>query len=147
MLVRLHVDAIRAVVELEVVHVLRPEEHLQRAGDLAERQPERQRALAVDRDLQLRIVGRERAEQPGPKLGRLVAGADHRLSRLRQPVDVSAALIEHLELEPAESAQARDRRRRKADDDRARDAKEWSADPREHRLHRMLVAHRAPRTA
>ena len=70
LLVGLHVDAVRAVVELEVVHVLRPEEDLQRARDLAERQPERERALAVDRDLQLRVVRGERAEQsPGRSLG------------------------------------------------------------------------------
>ena len=63
LLVGLHVDAIRAVVEVEVVHVLRAEEDLQRVRDLAERHAERQRALPIDRDLKLRIVGGERAEQ------------------------------------------------------------------------------------
>ena len=62
-LVGLHVDAVGAVVEIEVVHVRRPQVDLHRAGDLADRQAEAARLVAVDVDGQLRIVRRERAEQ------------------------------------------------------------------------------------
>ena len=147
LLIGLHVDAVRAVVELEVVHVLRPEEDLQRARDLAERQPERERALTIDRDLQLRVVRGERAEQARPQLRRLVAGADNRLRRLREARDVAAALIEDLEFEAAEPAQPLDRRRREADDDRAGNAEQRSADASEHGLHRMRRRRSDRRTA
>src|SRR5688572_32082886 len=63
LLFRLDVDAIRPVVELEIVHVLRAQQDLHGARDLVERQAERERTLPVDCDLQLRIVRRERAER------------------------------------------------------------------------------------
>ena len=87
LLIGLDVDAIGAVVELEVVHVLRPEEDLQRARDLAERQPQRQRALPVDRHLQLRIVGGERAEERRPQQRRL------RCRRRRPPASPAASRV------------------------------------------------------
>ena len=133
-LLGLHVDAVCAVVELEVVHVLRAEQDLHRAGDFVERQAQRQRPLAVDRDLQLRIVRGERAEQPPHDAG-LVSGPGNGLRGGRPGCVMSCAgLIEHLELEPAEPAQARNRRWGEADDDRARQAEERPAEPPEHRL-------------
>ena len=58
LLVALHVHAIRAVVEVEVVHILRPQQHRQRVGHLADRQAERPRLVAIDRDDELRVVRR-----------------------------------------------------------------------------------------
>ena len=49
----------------------------------------------------------------------LITGVDQALRRRRQPVDVAARLIEHLELEPAEQGQSLDARRRERRDDPA----------------------------
>ena len=58
-LVGLHVDAVGAVVEVEIVDVRRAEEHLQRVGDLAQRQAQAARLVAIDFDDELRVVGAE----------------------------------------------------------------------------------------
>ena len=50
LLIGLHVDAIGAVVEVEVVDVLRAEQHRQRVGHLADRQAQAARAVAIDLD-------------------------------------------------------------------------------------------------
>ncbi len=69
--VGLHVHAVAAVVEVEVVHVGRAHEDLQGVGDLAERHLQPLRLLAVDRHQELGIVGGEAAEeaaQVGPRV-------------------------------------------------------------------------------
>ena len=72
LLIGLDVDAVRAVVEVEVVDVRRPQQDLHRVGDVAERMPRLLRLLAIDVDDELRIVGGELREQPG-QARRLVA--------------------------------------------------------------------------
>ena len=120
LLLGLHVDPIRAVVELEVVDVLRPEQDLHRARDLVERQSQRQRPLPIDRDLQLRIVGGERAEEAAARTPDWLPALATAWVALRQLPDVLSGLIQHLELEAAEPAQSRNRRRSESDDDGAR---------------------------
>ena len=110
MRLRLHVDAVRPVVELEVVYICGPEERLQRTGHLGERQAGRERPLSVDRDNELRVVCRERREH-ALEQRRLVRRAHDGVSAAGQRADVGARLIEHLEFEPAEAAQARNGRR------------------------------------
>ena len=83
LLIALHVHAIGAVVEVEVVHILRPEQHRQRVGHLADRQAERPRLVAIDRDDELRIVGRKGREQSG-HASRLIAGGRHLLRHVAQ---------------------------------------------------------------
>ena len=73
--IRLHVDAVRTVVEVEVVDVGRSEQHLQRSRDAAQRETEAFRLLAIDVDDNLRIVRRELREQRREP-GRLVALRD-----------------------------------------------------------------------
>ena len=73
--------------------------------------------------------------------------ATNGLKSLRQRVDVRAGLIENLEFETAEAAQARDRRRVEGDDDRTGNRKERTADPPQHRLQHVVAAPCADRTA
>jgi hypothetical protein len=61
---RLHIPAVRAVVQVEIVHVARSQHHRQGVGHLANRQPDAARAIAVDLDDELRIVAVEAAEEP-----------------------------------------------------------------------------------
>ena len=109
LLLGLDVDAVGPVVELEVVHVLRAEQDLHRAGDLVERQPSasaRWRSIVTCScgSFAVNVLNRPRttpdwlppAQWPGS---------------LRQVGDVLSGLIEDLELEPAEPAQAGNRRR------------------------------------
>src|SRR5258708_28673542 len=66
--VGLDVDAVGAVVELEIVHVRRPKERLHRVRDLAERQARGEGALPVDTDQPLRVVCGERPKDtPEPR--------------------------------------------------------------------------------
>ena len=62
LLVGLHVDAIRAIVEIEVVDVLRSHIDLQGRGDLRERHVQALRLFAIDRNQILRIARTEVAE-------------------------------------------------------------------------------------
>ena len=136
-LIGLHVDAIGAVVEIEVVDVLRAEEHLQGVGDLAHRQSKTARPVAIDVDDELRIVGAKRREQARDPAA-LVAGCDQRLCRARQPGDVAAGLVEHFELEAAEHRQPLNGWRRKRHDHAARNAEQLTAHAIEHGVERLL---------
>ena len=59
-LVRLDEDAIGAVVEVEIVDVLRTHEDAESGGDLRERNVHRLGFRAINGDEHLRVVGRER---------------------------------------------------------------------------------------
>ncbi len=63
LLVGLDVHPVGAVVEVEVVHVLRPEEDLEGVRHFLEGQPEAARLVTVDVDHELRVVGPETREQ------------------------------------------------------------------------------------
>ena len=139
LLIGLHVDAIRPVVEVEVVHVRRAEQNLHRVRDVAERHPEALRLLAIDRHDELRIVRRELREERR-EARRLVPLADQLLRRGREVFDRAAALIEQLVREPAELAEAVDRRRQKRNHHRAGDLAERAEQLADDRLRRMLLA-------
>ncbi len=70
-LVSLHVNAIGAAVEVEVVDVGRTHVDLQRVGDLLDRHLQAARLRAIDLYHELRIVGGERAEQAAQILARV----------------------------------------------------------------------------
>ena len=119
LLVGLHVHAVGPVVEVEVVHVGRAQEHLERVRDLAQRQAQAARLVAVDVHHQLRVVRPERREEADhlPGLSRLgLQGGD----RVGQARHVAARLVEQLVLESAEDRQALDARRREGDHEGAR---------------------------
>src|SRR6185437_15752482 len=101
----LHVDAICAVVVVEVVDVLRTHEDVQRGGDLRQGNAERLGLVAVHGDQHLRIVGGKLSEDAGELLNAL-AGGDN---LVRHGVEVreraGASVFEH-ELESAERADA-----------------------------------------
>ena len=113
--VGLHVDAIRPVVEVEIVHVRRPQQNLHRLRDVAERDAEALRLLAIDRHDELRIVGRELREH-AREARRLVRLPRQVARGVGEILDRAAGLVEQLVLEPAEVAEARDRRRQERKD-------------------------------
>src|SRR6185295_6132958 len=103
-------DAIRAIVEIEVVDVLRSEKHRQRRRHFTKRQAKAARLVAIDIDQQLRIVGPELAERPH-HLAALIGGAHHSKRRCGERTDVALSrLIEDFKLESAEGAETLDRR-------------------------------------
>ena len=62
-LIGLHVNAIRAIVEVEIVHILRAHVDAEGLRDLADRHSDGFRLLAIDLHQLLRIVGGEAGEQ------------------------------------------------------------------------------------
>ena len=70
-LVGLHVNAIGAIVEIEVVDVRRAHVHLQRVADLLDGHLQAAGLGAIDVHHELRIVGREGAEQAAEILARV----------------------------------------------------------------------------
>jgi hypothetical protein len=139
LLIALHVDPVRAVVEVEVVHVLRAEQHRQRIRHLANGQAERSRLVAIDRDDELRIVRRERREQSG-HASRLVTRARHLLGDARKLGDLAAAKVENLHLESAERGDALNRRRCDWNDHCAGNAEHLAAQSIQHSIERVLCA-------
>ena len=63
LLVGLHVDAIRAIIEVEIVHVGRAHVDAQRVGDLRERDVQALGFFAIDGHQILRIIGGKGGEQ------------------------------------------------------------------------------------
>ena len=118
LLVGLHVDAVGAVVEVEVVHVGRAQEDLQRVGDLAQRQVEAARLVAVDVDHELRVVGAEAREEARPPARSGSPRPASAAAALGQARDVAARLVEQLVLEAAEDGEALDAGRRERDHQR-----------------------------
>ena len=96
LLVRLDVDAVGAVVELEIVHVGRAQERLHRGRDLAQRHAGAQRPLPIDADHELRIVRGERREDAAQQW-RPGGGPHDAVGAARERADVGARLIEHLD--------------------------------------------------
>ena len=139
LLIGLHVNAVRAVVEIEVVDVGGPEQDLHGVRDVRHRDAQALGLLAVDVHDELRIVRRELREEPGQP-GRLVALGDQLVGRGLQPLDLPAALVEQLVRKATELPQALNRRRQKRDDHRARDLAEGAEELSDEDLRGMLVA-------
>ena len=121
LLVGLHVHAVGAVVEVEVVHVGRAQEHLERVRDLAQRQVQAARLVAVDVDHELRVVGAEAREEPDDPAA-LVGAGGQGAGGVGQAGDLPARLVEQLVLEAAEDGEALDAGRRERDHQRPRNA-------------------------
>ena len=109
-LVGLHVHAIGAIVEIEIVHVRRAQVDLQRVGDLLDGHLQAARLGAIDVHDELRIVGGEGAEQAAEVLAP-VSFAHQILRDVVELLDRVAALVLHLEGEAAKGADAGDGRR------------------------------------
>ena len=109
-LVGLHEDAIGAVVEVEVIDVLRAHEDAEGAGDLRERNIHRLGLLAVDGDQHLRVIGRVGGDQAG-ELPARIACAHNLVSDAGHVGEGVGALIQKHELEAAIAADAGDRGR------------------------------------
>ena len=128
-LIGLHVNAIGAIVEVEIVHVLRAHVDAERLRDLADRHSDGLGLFAIDLHQLLRIVGREAGEQSSQILALAAAGND----LVRNRVDVLqrvAAQILQLKLESAEASDAVDGRRFKRHHDGSGNAKKFWRDAR-----------------
>ncbi len=139
LLVRLHVDAVRTVVEVEIVDVGRTEQHLHRVGDVAQRHAEALGLRAVDVNQQLRIVGGELREQTREPR-RLVRLTDQLIGGRFEILDRPAALIEQFVGEAAERAETVDRRRQNRKDLRAGNLAETAEQLSDDRLRRFARA-------
>src|SRR5208337_959877 len=105
----LDVNAIGAVVEVKIVDVGRAQVNLQRVGNLLHGHLQAERLAAVDVDHELRIVGRERTEEPRQG-GIGVAIAGDLLGNIIEVLYGVAAFVLDLEGETAEAADTRDGR-------------------------------------
>ncbi len=104
LLVGLHIDAIGAVVEVEVIHIGRSHVSAQRSRNLRQGYAHRQRLLPVYGDGELRVVGGKSGVQAAQPRGRILRRCNH---RMRHSIDVSKgiapAVLQH-ELEAADAS-------------------------------------------
>ncbi len=126
LLIRLHVHAVRPVVEIEIVHVHRTHEHLKSIGNLAQRHLQALGLFAVDPHQILRVVGGEAGEK-SRDLSALIALAHQLVGRIRNGLQGVASQVLQLIREPSESAQTLHRGRVKRHDESARNAQQWTA--------------------
>ena len=104
-LVGLHVDAVRAVVEVEVVHILRPHVNAQGLGYLADGYADRFGLLTIDLH-QLLWIGRRVAGKQSSKVLALAAGGHDLVGDVVQVLESVPAQVLQLELESAEAPDA-----------------------------------------
>ena len=109
-LVGLNVDAIGAIVEIEIVDVRRAHVDLQGVADLLDGYLQAARLGPIDVHHELRIVGGEGAEQAAEVLAR-IAVPHQTLGDVIKLFDRVSALVLYFESEAAEAADAGDRRR------------------------------------
>src|SRR5207237_5168459 len=106
-LIGLHVNAIRAIIEVEVVHILRAHVNTQRLSNLADGDANGLGFFAIDLHQLLRIIRRESGEQSSQILPLAAAGND----LVRDGVDVLqgvATQILQFKLKSAKAADAMD---------------------------------------
>ena len=103
----LHVDAITAVVEVEIVDVLRAHEDLEGVRDLTERNAEGFGLIAVNADQHLGIVGGKAGAELGDVFA-LIAFGDQEVRCAVEVGEGVAAAILQLKLEAAKQAEALD---------------------------------------
>ena len=123
-LVRLNVDTIGTIVEIEIVHVFRAHVNAERLRDLADGHADGFGLLTIDLDKLLGIVRGVAGEKAAQVLA-LTAGSDNFVRRGIEILQRVAAEILKLELESAEAADALNGRRLESHDDRARDAEKF----------------------
>ncbi len=108
-LIGLHVNAVRAIVEIKVIHIHRAHVHLQRIGNLVQRHLQALGLFPVDVHQVLRIVRGEAGKKSG-KVGARPALQCHLIRGVRQRLQRVATLVFQYELESAELAQSLDGR-------------------------------------
>ncbi len=126
--ISLYVDAVGAVVELEVVDVLRTHVDAEGVVDLRERNADGLGFVAIDGDDQLRVVGGEAGVEAGDASVRITASADDLVSDAIEIGEGVATFILQLELEAAEAADTLNGWRRESDDKASGDAEELGLD-------------------
>jgi hypothetical protein len=89
-LIGLNVDAIRAVVVVEVVDILRTHEDIEGRGNLGQRDAHRFRFWAINCDQQLRVAGGEAREKPREAEFRIPARSD---DAVRNLVEVGEGIL------------------------------------------------------
>ncbi len=137
--VGLNEDAIGPIEVIEVIDVERAEVDLERVEDVAERNAERFRLLAIDIDHELRaVVAEGRKDRAQVRIA--IGGADDPIRGVRQRVEPERPRVFQLELIAAEVADALNRRRREREDLRLRNLGELRIEHViEDRRERMLV--------
>ena len=128
LLVGLHVDAIGAVVEVEVVDVARAHEGAEGRSDLAEGDAHGLGLLAVDGDEKLRVVGGEGGVHAGEAGAGSAALTDDGVGDAVDVAEGVAAAVLQDELEAADGADAGDGGRLSGEGDAAGNAEELGAD-------------------
>ena len=126
--VGLDVDAVGAVVEVEVVDVARAHEGVEGRGDLAEGNAHGLGLLAVDGDEKLRIVGGEGGVHAGEAGAGSAALTDESVGDAVDIAEGVAAGVLQDELEAADGADAGDGGRLRGEGDAAGDAEELRPD-------------------
>ena len=140
LLVRLDVDAIGPIVEVEIVHVSRSHVDAQRVGNLRERNVQALRLLAIDGHQILRIVRGERRDTADQIFAlRLLAGSCRGLHSASSSQRVRR-LILHYELESAKLSQALHGRGKRGKHDCPRNRKQTGTDAVQNCRRRMLLA-------
>ncbi len=127
LLVGLDVDAVGAVVEVEVVDVAGAHEGSEGRGDLTERNTEGFGLLTIDDDVELGIVGGELGVHAGEAGARGAALSDERVGDTVDVGEGIAAAVLEDELESADGADALDSGRLGGEGDAAGDAEEFRA--------------------
>jgi hypothetical protein len=108
LLVGLDVDAVRTIVEIEIVNLRRTHVYAESVRDLLQRYVQALGLLAIDGDQELRIACRVTAEQARQIFAR-VALANHLLRDIGQFFQAVRTLILHFKLEASNSRCKRSR--------------------------------------
>src|SRR5215469_1096109 len=137
--VGLNIDAVGAVVEVEVVHINRAHIDLQRVGDLAERHLQTLGFFAVDLNDVLGIVSGEAAEESDQIFARVSFGCQL-VGGFGEGFEGIASQVLKFKGESTELAQAEDGRRIKRDYHRAGDRRKAAAEAPDHGGRRVMVA-------
>ena len=125
LLLGLDIDAVGAIVEVEVVDVAGAHVGAHGRGDLRERDADGLCLFAVDGDEELRIVGGKGGVKAGQAGGGRAGGTDHGVGDAVDVAEGIAARVLQDELKAADGADAGDGGRFDGEEDAAGDAEEF----------------------
>ena len=139
LLIRLHIDTIRTVIEIEVIYIGRPHVDAERVGDLRQRHVQALRFLTVNGYQVLRIVGGERRIKSHQILARCGL-PDNVVRRVRQFLEGVRSLVLYHELKAAELSKAANGGRQRREDNRALNPEQARAHSIQNRGGAVLLA-------
>jgi hypothetical protein len=139
--IRLDVDTIRAVVEVEVVDVAGAHERVEGCSNLAERDTHGLGLLAVDGDEKLRVIGSEGGVHAGEAGGGRASLTHEGMGNAVDIAEGIAARVLQDELESADGADAGDGGGLGGEGDAAGDAEELRPDVKDNSFGGVFVAH------